>query len=67
MYIAQFLLIFVSGQKLCFNAICVCVFIKGIPGRDGKDGLPGGIGLKVCTDLVLLTVKKKTEHVYWLH
>lgn len=36
----------------------VCVFIKGAPGRDGKDGIPGGIGLKVCTDLVLLTVKK---------
>lgn len=43
----------------------VCAFIKGAPGRDGKDGIPGGIGLKVCTDLVLLTVKK-TEHVYWL-
>jgi len=27
MYIAQFLLIFVSGQKLCFNAICVCVCV----------------------------------------
>lgn len=38
--------------------MCVCVFIKGAPGRDGKDGIPGGIGLKVCTDLVLLTIKK---------
>lgn len=57
MYITQFLLIFVRVSNYALMPF-VCVFIKGAPGRDGKDGIPGGIGLKVCTDLVLLTVKK---------
>ncbi len=45
-----------SGQLLCFNAIFLCVFNKGAPGRDGKDGIPGGIGPKVCTDTIILAL-----------